>query len=801
MIKNYFKVAIRNIFKYKLFSAINLLGMTLGVTACLFIILYVSDELSFDRFHEKTDQLYQVGLYGKIAGQDIRTTNTPPPMAEALVNEIPDVAEATRIAPFWGQPIVKNEEKAFTEEEVYYADSNFFSVFSFKLLQGDKKTVLMEPNSIVLTEDIATKYFGDEQALGKLVTVGDYDKAFKVTGVTANAPRNSHFIYNILLSSSSADHLKSDAWLNNFLYTYFILSEKGSSKNVEAKLDELVVKYVGPEIEKFMNVTLKQMKEQGGAYGFFNTKLTDIHFDSDIRHSLQPAGNKMYVKIFSAIALLIICIACINFMNLSTARSAGRAKEVGLRKTLGSLRFQLIGQFLAESLIYSFVAILASFAACYFLLPYFNLVSGKSLDMAVLMQPTFIGSVIILMIIVGFLAGSYPAFYLTSFSPVEVLKGKVRAGMKSKSIRSALVVFQFAISIFLIIFTTVAYQQLDFMQSRNMGIDKHNVMILQNTHRLGNNAEAFKNTLLQETGIIKTSYTNNSFPGVNSTTIFKSAGSEEDHMVGFYYADYDHQDVMKFEMKEGRFFSRDFPSDSTAILLNEAAVKEFGWQNPLNEELIHNNPERPERLKVIGVFKDFNFETLREEVRPLAIRLGGNDGQLMIRYEGSATEVVRIVERLWKINSTNEPFEYAFLDENFDSLFRSEQRLSYLFTIFSGLAIFVACLGLFALATFTAEQRTKEIGIRKTLGASVGHLSILLSREFTILVIVAFVPAALMSWWVIDNWLSGFAYRIDINPIIFVGSGILAVLLAWITVGYQAIRAATANPVNSLRYE
>jgi putative ABC transport system permease protein len=800
MIRNYFKVAVRNILKYKFFSAINILGMTLGVTACLLIILYVADELSFDRFHAKADHLYQVGLYGKIAGQDIRTTNTPPPMAEALINEIPDIAEATRIAPFWGEPIVKNEEKAFTEEEVYYADSNFFSVFSFELLQGDKRTALQEPNSVVLTEALAIKYFGDQPALGKLLTIGDYDKAFKVTGVTTNSPGNSHFIYNMLLSSSSADHLKSDAWLNNFLYTYFVLNDHGLVKNVEAKLDELVVKYVGPEIEKFMNVTLKQMQEQGGAYGFFNTRLTDIHFDSDIRHSLQPSGNKMYVKIFSAIALLIICIACINFMNLSTARSAGRAKEVGLRKTLGSLRGQLIGQFLAESLIYSFVAIVISFVSCYLLLPYFNVVSGKSLEMNVLMTPTFIGYTIGIMIIVGFLAGSYPAFYLTSFRPVEVLKGKIRAGMKSKGIRSALVVFQFAISIFLIIFTVVAYQQLEFMQDRDMGIDKHNVMVLQNTHRLGNNREAFRNNLSQQIGIVETSYTNNSFPGVNSTTIFKSAGSEEDHMMGFYYADYDHIDVMRFEMKEGRFFSPEFPSDSSAIILNEAAVKEFGWENPLNEELIHN-AEEPERLKVIGVFKDFNFESLRESVRPLAIRLGTNQGQLMIRYEGKATEVISAVEQLWKKNSVNEPFEYSFLDENFDSLFRSEQRLSYLFTVFSSLAIFVACLGLFALATFTAEQRTKEIGIRKALGASVGHLSVLLSKEFTVLVMVAFVPAALIAWWVVNSWLSGFAFRIDINPGIFVLSGVVAVVLAWLTVGFQAIKTASANPVHSLRYE
>lgn len=801
MIRNYFKVAIRNILKYKFFSAINILGMTLGVTACLFIVLYVTDELSFDRFHEKADRIYQVGLHGKIAGQDIRTTNTPPPLSQALVEEIPDIAEATRIAPYWGQAVIKNEEVAFSEEDVYYADSNFFSLFSFNLLTGDAKTALQEPNSVVLTEAMAKKYFGTEPPLGKLLTIGNYDKAFKVTGVAADCPKNSHFIFNMLLSSTSADHLKSDVWLNNFLYTYYVLNENGSAENVKAKMNDLVVKYVGPEIERFMNVSLKQMQEQGGEYGFFNTRLTDIHLRSETRDGFRPGGDLMYVKFFGAIAVLIIFIACINFMNLSTARSAGRAKEVGLRKTLGSLRVQLIGQFIAESFVYSLMGVVLAFVCCYLLLPYFNMLSGKTLGFEVLLQPWFIGGLLVLIAFVGLLAGSYPAFYLTSFNAVEVLKGKVRAGMKSKGIRSALVVFQFAISIFLIIFTVIVFQQLKFMQSRDMGIDKHNVIIVQNAQRLGNNMEAFKNSLTQQTGILKTSYTNNNFPGVNNTTVFKSAGSEEDHIMGLYYADYDHMDVMKFTLQEGRFFSRDFPSDSTAILLNQEAVKEFGWSDPLNQELIYNDGERPERLKVIGVFKDFNFETLKEKVRPLAIRLGGPSNQLMIRYQGSSSEIVSTIEKLWKQNSSNEPFEYEFLDENFDNLFRAEQRMSYLFSVFAGLAIFVASLGLFALAAFTAEQRTKEIGIRKVMGASVSNLTFLLSKEFTLLVVLAFIPAGAIGYWVVNNWLSGFAYRIEINPLVFVLSGLIAVVMAWLTVGFQAVRAASANPVNSLRYE
>jgi putative ABC transport system permease protein len=802
MLKNYLNIAIRNMLKHKFFSAINILGMTIGITACLLIVLYVTDELSYDRFHVKADRIYQVGLHGKIGGQDIMTSTTCPPMAEGFVKEIPGIEEATRIANFWGASVVKYDDKSFTEEKIFYADSNFFHFFSFALVEGEPKTALLEPNSVVLTKEMATKYFGNEPAMGKLLVIGGDNKTFKVTGVTEDCPANSHFVYNILISASSGEHLKSTEWLNNYLHTYFVLNEGTSLASVESKFKDLVVKYVGPELERFMGVSIKEMEKQGGAFGYYTTKLTDIHLRSKSQHDMEPAGNITYVYFFGAIGIFIIVIACINFMNLSTARSAGRAKEVGLRKTLGSLRGQMIGQFLAESMLYSTLTVILSVVLCYFLLPQFNLLSGKQLGMTVLTGPAFIGALIALTVFVGLVAGSYPAFYLTSFNAVEVLKGKVRAGFKSKGVRSTLVVFQFALSIFLIIFTVVVYQQITFMQERNMGIDKHNVMVVHSADRLGNNRDAFKNALAEQTGIVKSSYTNNNFPGVNNTTVFKSVGTgDQDHIMGMYYADYDHQDVMKFELKEGRYFSKDFPSDSSAILLNEAAVKEFGYTNPLQEEVIYNDDGKQEKLRVVGVFKDFNFESLKSSVRPLAIRLTDKSHNLMIRYEGSATGAVATVEKLWKQHATNEPLDYGFLDQNFDELFRSEQRMGHLFQVFSVLAIFIACLGLFALAAFTAEQRTKEIGIRKAMGASSVGLTILLSKEFTRLVIIAFVPAALGAWWVVNNWLNSFAYHVEMSPMVFAGSGIAAIVIAWLTVSFQSIKAAASNPVESLRYE
>lgn len=800
MLKNYLTVAIRNILKHKFFSAINIFGMTIGVAACLLIILYVNDELSYDRFHFKADRIYQVGLHGKIGGQDIMTSSTCPPMAEALIKEVRGVEEVTRIANFWGSPVVKFEDKIFTEEKIFFVDSNFFNFFSFHLLEGDAKIALLEPNSVVLTKSVAIKYFGNANAIGKLITMGG-DKSYKVTGITPDAPLNSHFIYKILVSSNSADHLQSNTWLNNFLHTYFILNKETSLSSVEENFNDLVLKYVGPEVEKLMGLSIKQMQDQGGAYGYYTTPLTDIHLQSVSRDDLEPGGNMMYVYFFGGIGIFILVIACINFMNLSTARSAGRAKEVALRKTLGSMRGQMIGQFLAESIVYSFIAVIFGLVLCYFLLPQFNLLSGKQLGMAAFTSPGFIASIVGLIAFVGVVAGSYPAFYMTSFNAVEVLKGKVRAGVRSKGVRSILVVFQFALSIFLIIFTAVVYQQIKFMQTRNLGIDQHNVMILPNAGRLENNRDAFKNALAEQTGIVSSSYTNNSFPGVNNTTVFKSGGSEQDHIMGQYYADYDHQQVIKFELKEGRYFSKDFPSDSSAILLNESAVKEFGFTQPLQEEIIDNDEGYQKRLRIIGVYKDFNFESLKTTVRPLSIRLTDKSYQLMIRYDGSASKAVTTVEKIWKQYAPNEPFDYSFLDDNFDELFRSELRMGQIFSVFSGLTIFIACLGLFALAAFMAEQRTKEIGIRKAMGATTAGLILLLSREFTKLVIIAFIPAAVAAVFVVNSWLNGFAYRVEVSPWIFIISGILSITIAWLTVSYQAIKAAATNPVHSLRYE
>ncbi len=801
MFQNYFKVAFRNILKHKFYSILNIAGLAFGLTACFLIGLYINDEVSFDRFHKDSENIYCIALHGKLGGQEIHTASSCPPLAEAMVINVPGVEQATRINQ-WGNLVVKYEDKAFTETKALLVDSNFFEFFSFQLLEGDVKTSLKDPNTIVLTKNTAIRYFGSESAIGKIITVGNDNEAFKVTGVVQEAPANSHIQYDMLLSASSDDNMKDGGWTNNGLYTYYRKNPNSSTIDIDDKLRILTVEHVGPELESGLGVSFKEFEKQGGLYAYYSYALSSSHlYQTELNDGLGTRGDIKNVYIIGAVGIFILVIACINFMNLSTARSASRAKEVGLRKTLGSVRSKLVVQFLSESFIYTLAGILIAIAGVYTLLPSFNLLAGKELTFNTLLSPVILGGIIATFFIVALLAGSYPAFYLTSFNPVDVLKGKVKSGMKSKGIRSLLVVVQFTISIALIISTMVVYNQLNFLQEKNIGLDKQNVLVLRNTARLANNRDAFRESLNNQTGIVKASYTNNVFPGVNNTTLFRTAGTTQDRILGTYYADYDHLEVLKFELLVGRFFSKDFPSDSSACVMNEAAVKELGWMDPLNEKLTNFNENEPFDMKVIGVVKDFNFESFKASVRPLVIQLTPRSNNLLIRYVGNPKGAVAIVEGLWKKTAVNEPFEYGFLDENFDRLFREEQRLGQVFSVMTGIAIFVACLGLMGLASFTAEQRTKEIGIRKVMGASVTSVSALLSKEFMILVAIAFLLASASAWFAMDSWLGTFAYRIELGPTVFLVGGLMAAAIAWLTVSFHFLKAARSNPADSLKYE
>jgi putative ABC transport system permease protein len=800
MLRNYFKIGFRNILKHKFYSAINIIGLTVGITASLFISLYLLDELGYDQFHTKIDQMYRVGLHGKLGGQDIMVTSTCPPLAHTMVDEVPEVEDATRIMTR-NNIVIKYEDMMFTEDDIFFADSNFFSFFSFELLQGDPNTALIEPNSMIMTETVAEKYFGKNEALGKLVTVGT-DQTYKITGIVADPPSNSHLKFRFIFSFSSNDASRSEVWLNNFLHTYFTLREGSDLNNVQSKLDEMVVRYVGPEIQQYMGISIEEFLAQDGAFGYLIDPVKEIHLQSRLQGEIEPTGDIAYIYIFAAIGLFIILIAAINFMNLSTARSAGRAREVGLRKTFGSFRSQLIYQFLVESLIYSMLAALLAIIFTVILLPQFNLISGKVLFITSLYSPTMIIGFVLIITMVGLLAGSYPAFYLTHFKVTEVLKGKVAKGMKAGKVRGALVVLQFAISIFLIICTAIVYQQIQFTQNKNLGFDKEKILVIYNTFQLDNNRKAFKNALLDQHDISNASYSNNVIPGVNNTTIFRKDGADDDHILGQYYADYEHVETMGYVMEQGRSFSRDFPSDSLAVMVNQATVDEMGWENPLEEYLISFNTGTPERLKVIGVIQDFNFMSLKDAISPLTIRLLEQSNLMTVRLNTTDfTAAVKLIEDKWKEFAPGQPFEFAFLDQNFDELYRSETRLSSLFTIFTAIAIAIAALGLFGLAAFTAEQRTKEIGIRKAMGASNLIIILLLSKEFAKYVVIAFILSIAPSYFFINDWLEGFVYRVDISVGIFILSGLMALVIALLTVSYQSIKASSVSPTESLRYE
>ncbi len=801
MFKNYVTVALRNILKHKFYSALNIAGLAFGLTACFLIGLYIYDEVSYDKFHADYQNIYSVGLHGKIGGQEIYTSSSCPPLAQAMVTNIPGVEQAIRVNN-WRNIVIKYEDKAFTESRVLLADSNFFEFFSFKLIEGDVKTALKEPATVVITPETARKYFGDSPAVGKIITVGNDNEAFKVTGIAEPAPTNSQIQFDFILSSASDSDLKSNGWTSNGLYSFYRKNPNTDVASIDARLHEITIEHVGPEFEQGLGVDFKQFEKQGGIYAYFSYPMHSKHlYQTQLVDGLTPSSDIKYVYSVGAVGLFILLIACINFMNLSTARSSGRAKEVGLRKTLGSERSKLIAQFMSESLVYVFTAMVIAIVSVYLLLPSFNLLSGKSLVFELMLQPVVLLSVVVVFIVVALLAGSYPAFYLTSFNPVEVLKGKVRSGMKSKGIRSTLVVVQFAISITLIICTLVVYNQLNYLRERNIGLDKSGVIVIRNTYRLANNQNAFRESANAQAGIVKTSFTNNVFPGVNNTTVFKAESGGKEHIMATYNADYDHLNVLKMELATGRFFSKDFPSDSTACVVNEAAVRELGWENPLAEKLISYNGPTPVSMHVVGVIKDFNFESFKAKVRPLVMQLTNTANNMLVRYDGKPNEAVATLERVWKQSASNEPFEYTFLDQNFDALFKEEQRLGQLFTVLTCVAIFVACLGLMGLASFTAEQRTKEIGIRKVMGASVSSVSTLLSKEFMWLVAIAFVLASALAWYLMDQWLASFAYRIQLSAGLFLLGGVLAAGVAALTISFHFIKAARSNPVNSLRYE
>ena len=804
MLKTYFKIMWRNLAKNKVFSLINMAGLAIGMATCFIIVLYIQDELSYDRFNEAADRIVRVNFAASINGGNIRESFVMPPVAQALQREFPEVEQATRLRTYGTQKITVGE-KHFRQEHFAFADSNFFRVFSLRLENGNPETALLRPNSLVITRETAIRYFGKADAVGMTLLIGGGPAPFTITGVMDKIPSNAHFHFDMLCSMSSLPEAAEQTWLSSNYFTYLLLARGSQYKQLEAKLPGVVKKYMGPQILQSMGMTLEQFRTKGNELGFVLQPLTDIHLHSNGSYELEPGGNPEYLKIFGAVAVFMLLIACINFINLSTAGASKRAKEVGLRKVLGSRRSELIRQFLFESAVLTLLALLLAVVLVQLALPFFNELAGKSLSLG--LNPRELFSLLALALLVSLLAGTYPAFFLSSFQPAAVLKSRFVPGKNSISLRSGLVVFQFLVSISFIVGATTVYQQLKYIQHASLGYDRDRLLVISNSWALGKNEMAFKEKLMADSrveNITVSAYKPAGPSNSNNTLLYPDGKEGQLTRVLQYHIDEAYLPTLGIHLATGRNFSRSFGGDSSAIILNQAAVTAFGLGNsPLGHTITEANYQGSQKkdFTVIGVVKDFHFKSLHEAITPLVMVLGTEWGIIMRVKGRDAGGLLATITKEWGDYNPEEPVEYAFMNDLYNSTYITEQKTGRILNVFAFLTVFVACLGLFGLATFTAEQRTREIGVRKVLGASVSQITGMLSLEFIRLVLISCLIALPLSYWLMHLWLQDFAYHIALHWWIFLLAALTAIAMALFTVSFQSIRAATSNPVDSLRTE
>lgn len=763
----------------------NLFGLTIGLTSVILIMLFVVDELSYDRFHEKADRIYRVVENQYYAGQPVfPVAVTPPPLGPALEKEYADIEKGTRV---WGNDLSFEKDGQQFMEKGIYADESFFDVFSFEIIDGNAVSILSEANSLVLTAKLVKKYFPNESAIGKLMKVGD--RELQVSGVIKDVPDNSHIQFDFLIPIENAllrnENLRNN-WGNNTMYTY-VLVQHG------AYISELNTQIVG---------RIKKSNERS-VTDIYLQPLTDIHlgtvhFTADVRGK----GNMQYVAIFLVVAIFILVIACINFMNLATARSISRSKEVGLRKSIGANRYQLILQFLSESIFTALIAMGLSILMVDLLLPQFNLLAGKTLSLNFASNYLLLFYLIGFSVLTGLIAGSYPAFFLSSFEPASVLKSNVMRQSGGSMFRKVLVVTQFCISMVMIVGTIVVSAQLEYIRSKNLGYTKENVVKIP---QVSSDYGSFKNELMTQSGIKNVTatnqhpaYVNNSTSGIN----WEGKGEDENILIHTLIADFDFLETMGMKLVEGRSLSKEYGTDSSAVILNEAAVEMMGFVNPIGQKL---EVGAPQPYTVVGIVDDFHFKSIHQKIEPLAIFIGFNTRSYdytLVRVEaGDPRGILASIESTWMKFNADKEFDYTFLDDDFNDVYKAEEQTGIIFTYFSALAILISCLGLFGLASFTLEQRTKEFGVRKIFGASLVQLFSTASVGFMALVLIAFVISIPISWYFINQWLNGFAYHTPLNYQYFLWSGLIAMVIALLTVSYQATKSALLNPVDSLRHE
>jgi len=802
MIKNYIKTAFRGLMKNKGFTFINVFGLALGLATCLLIVFYVFDELSFDRFNTKADRIYRVNNEIKFGGNENSYAVTPAPAAAALKADFPEIEEVARLRDRGGNQ-VKKGKKNILEDRMVYADNSIFSVFTLPMISGSPQNALTDPHTVVITEKMAKKYFDRTNAVGQTLTFND-TSLYKVTAVIKDIPKQSHFNYDFFISMSGLSDSKEDFWLSNNYSTYILFKEGVDANKFATKFPLFMRKHAGPQLESIIHLTFDKFEQSGNYFRFSLISLKDIHLRSVSIDELSANGDIKTVYIF-----FILLIACVNFMNLSTARSSNRAREVGVRKVLGSPRKYLIAQFLTESILVTLFATLIALLAAWLFLPEFNKMSGKELVITTQVISWLLPALLLIIVVIGCLAGSYPALYLSAFQPIEVLKGKIAAGFKGGIFRNFLVVFQFAISIFLIIGTLVIYNQLKYIQSKDLGYNRDHVMVVRNVWSLGNSAKSFKHEVQGLAGVQNASLSGALPTGGygNSSTMFKDPVIDQKRAIlsQIWPVDDDYLPTLGIKIVSGRNFSKDILTDTAALVINEAAAKMLNFPNPIDQPLYAPNDNLVKTMKkyhIIGVMKNFNFRSLKDNITPLIFNMSEDRGAVSVRIRSAnIPAIIQQIKNKYNSFSPTQEFNYSFMDEDFDAIYRSEQRIGTISVAFTSLAIVIACLGLFGLAAYAAEQRTKEIGIRKVLGANISTIVGMLSKDFIMLVLVAIVLATPLAWWAMHSWLQGFAYRQNIQWWVLALAGGGAIIIAFVTISFQSIKAAITNPVKSLKSE
>ncbi len=799
MLKNYLKVAVRNLARYKGYAFINIMGLAVGIAASVLIFLYVTDELSFDRFHENADRIYRITADWSNKGDSkIHQLGTPHILAKTIRENYPQVEALTQLTGPLGDVIIKFRDLAVKETDVFAADASFFNVFSFPLVKGDPRAALADPNTVVLSESLASKCFGSEEALNKTIEIQVVGQRtpHKVTGIMRDIPENSHFRFEMLISLVTLFPTPSLNWTSNNYATYLLLSEGVTQALMEEKLVEIDKVYF-------------EGGRQHIPWIWTLEPVTWIHLHSDLVTGNQPNGSAAYVKLFTFVAVLILVIAGINFVNLATARSSRRAREVGIRKVVGSLRSQIIGQFLGESILMSLVALAVGVGLIQAAFPFYRNLTGRELGLPYFQDPLIIPGLVGLALAVGFLAGLYPAFFLSSFKQTEVLKGSRFGGGNrgALSLRNGLVVFQFAMSVLLNIGSLVIARQLVFIKNQRLGFDKDHVVAIHNADNLGTQLDAYSERLKQHSDILGVTAVR-ALPGQGTSNWgigVEGVQTERPMNMNFMTCDQDFAEVLDIRMTEGRFMSREYPSDINAVVINGKAAEYFGIPDPVGKRIRIWWTKKD--LTIIGIIDDFRFESLHRDVRPMGYILPEAIGSsrrpyLLARINSQRmTGVLSFIQETWNSMSSGLPFEFTFLDEKIDSLYQNDNRAGKIVSLFSVLAIFISCLGLFGLAAFVTEQRTKEIGIRKILGARHSTILWLLTSQFVKWVVVANIIAWPVGYWLMSRWLEGFAFRASLTAWLFLASGLAAVAIAVLTVSSLVLRAAQANPADSLRYE